>query len=237
MGNGSILPPDIAAQMKNKSTRPSGGIGSGAKENVASARARELAMNPDAALKEETAEVEAPVEETPDLKVCPNLRCKKDLKDEWNFCASCGEDLVREGSAKRLGITWTEDDLHSYIFRGYVMRDVTVLGKHKITIKSSQPQDLNEIDNYIMNGTWAKNPDGTQRNVSDFYLRQINALCQTASAVQKLDGNSLGATLEDRIKYLNERGSAFVDMLSTRVVLFNRALTEHLKRSDTLSGS
>lgn len=234
-GSGSVLPPDIREKMKGGS-RTGGGIGSAAPENVTSARAREVAMNPDAVNDaiEEAASAAAAEEVKPELKVCP--RCRKDLKDEWNFCSGCGEDLVREGPAKKLGIVWKETDLHDYIFKGYVVRDLMVLGKHKVTVKSSQPQDLAEIDDYIMNGDWAKNPDKTARNISDFYLRQINALCQTASSVQKFDGELIGQRLADRVKWFDERGSAFVDLVSTRVVLFNRALTDYLKKADSLSG-
>jgi hypothetical protein len=239
MSNGSILPPDIQAKMKATANRGSGGVGGGARENETTARQRDLAMNPGARAGKEEEEVAeaAPEEEKIDLKVCPNVRCRKDLLAEWSFCATCGEDLVREGPGKRLGITWKEEDLHDYIFRGYVIRDVKVLGTHKVTMKSSQPQDLHEIDDYIMNGAWSKGADGSEKKVSDFYIRQVNALCQTAACIQKFDGESIGSTLVDRIKYLNERGSAFVDMLSSRVVLFNRALTEYLKRSDSLLGS
>ncbi|MFQ5352667.1 MAG: hypothetical protein ACE5D3_06305, partial [Candidatus Binatia bacterium] len=175
--------------------------------------------------------------EREEFKACPNHGCRSDLKDEWNYCAACGHDLLRGGPAKKIGIQFTEEDMHSYLFRGYVVCDLKILGKHKITVKSSQPKDLREIDDHIMNGDWAKNADGEERKISDFYLRQMNALCVTASAVIKVDGESIGDTLAKRLAWMDERGSAFVDLVSQRVSLFNQALTEFLKNEDAVLGS
>jgi hypothetical protein len=88
-----------------------------------------------------------------------------------------------------------------------------------------------------MNGDWGKKDDGSERRVSDFYLRQMNALCVTASAVTKVDGESIGDSLEKRLAWMNERGSSFVDIVSQRVTLFNQALTEFLRSEDSILGS
>jgi len=238
MSNGSVLPPDIKNQLEASArARRTGGIGAAVPENAAAARAREVAMNPDGAMDEVVAAPKPVVEEKKELTTCPNGRCAKPLQSEWSFCAHCGTDLLRAGAAAKLGIEFTEQDVHDYLFRGYVVRDLKILGNHKITVKSSQPLDADAIDRYLMNGDWAKNNDGTERKISEFYLRQINSLCVTATAVIKFDGASIGDTLEDRIKWLNERGSAVVDMMNSRVVLFNRALTEFLEKADTISGS
>jgi hypothetical protein len=62
-------------------------------------------------------------------------------------------------------------------------------------------------------------------------------MCITAMAIQKIDGTSIGEDLISRVAWLEERGSAFVDILATRVTLFNRAITEYLRKEDALSGS
>lgn len=237
--SGSTLPPDIREQIERQSARKQGhtGIGGAAHENQVSSQRRSAAVNPDAVAEDTERKATPAPDAEPELKTCPNTRCRKDLLDEWSFCAKCGTDLMRGGPAAALGIVWTEDDVSDYLFKGFVVRDLKILGKHKITIKSSQPQDMDEIDDYLMNGDWIKAKDGSQRNVSDLYLRQMNSLCIAASCISKFDGESIGATLAARVKYLRERGAALVDMFSGRVQLFNRALTEHLKKEDTFLGS
>ena len=194
--------------------------------------------NPIAASKETAAvaplAADSADEETP---VCTNSGCRIDVLPEWNFCPKCNADLLRGGPAKKLGVEYTEDDLSDYLFKGYIVKQIKVLGKHTATLKSQQPKELEAIDNYIMNGDWGKSEDGTDRKVSEFYMRQMNAMCMTASALVKVDGESIGATLPDRMKWLQERGTNFVDILSSRVVLFNKSLAEYLKKEDTILGS
>lgn len=235
MSNGSMLPPDIQEQVARKKSRV-GGVGAAAHENVDSARKREVAMGVPPEPSEPT---EPEVAEDPDenLLVCPNERCLTTLKDEWDFCAKCGRDLVREGAAKRLGLSFSDEDVQDYIFKGYIVRDLKVLGNHTATAKTSQPTDLHEVDQYIMEGKWAKNEDGSERKVSDFYMRQVNSLAFTAASIQKFDGESIGKTFEERMAWLMARGSALADMLSTRVVWFNQAVTKFLESKDALPGS
>jgi hypothetical protein len=235
-GSGSMLPPDVRSQMERSTqARRTGGIGSAVHENAAAAAAREQVVNGGAPVTDAPAGVEE--ESAVELEICPNLRCAIKLEDDWNYCSRCGANLTRGGAAKRLGITWTDDHIQEYIFKGCVVHDLPVLGKHKITVKSSQPTDMNEIDAFMVNGDWQKNPDGSKRAVSEFYVRQMNSVCITAAAIIKFDGASIGDTLADRVKYLMARGSALVDLLNGRVLMFNRALTEHLERADAFLGS
>lgn len=232
---GSMLPPDVQEQMKRSATpqRGAGGIGAAAPENDRSARARAHAIDPD---HKEPAEAAKPVvSDDGELKACP--RCRTELKVEWNFCMRCGADLIRGGAAKYLGITFTEEDVHDYLFRGYITREVAVFGKFKVTLKSSQPTDIDEIDRYVMTGPWRKGEKGVTREVSNFYLEQINTLCMTAACAQKFNGESMGATLEQRMEWLMARGSALVDQMGQKAILFNRAITDHLKAADTVLGS
>lgn len=239
MGNES-LPPDIRAQVERQSARTKQGhtgIGGGAQENQIASQRRNAAVNPDALTEEVAPEPAKKAAEKADIVICPNNRCRTDLKDEWNFCAKCGADLMRGGLEKMLGIEWTEKDISDYLFKGYVVRDLKFLGKHTITVKSAQPQDMDQIDDYLLNGDWKKDAKGKSREVSQYYLQQMNSLCATASCLLKFDGDSIGDTMAERVQYLRERGAALVDMASTRVQLFNQALTEHLKKEDTFLGS
>jgi hypothetical protein len=242
MANGSILPPDIRAEMEKKKAPGGtavspGGIGGRARANAATAHQREVAMG---RAPEDDDAPEKPAPEQPEEKEehrCPNPRCSIKAEPGWFFCPNCGTDLVAEGASKRLGIELTDADVQDYLFKGYIVRDIKILGKHTATLRSSQAKDLKAIDNYIINGDWGKDEKGQEKQLSDFLLRQMNALCLTAMAVQKIDGQSIGETLKDRVAWMEERGSAFVDILAQRVTLFNRAITEYLKREDSLLGS
>lgn len=230
--SGSVMPPDIREQMKNAQPRRGGGIGAAAPENNASARARDAVAEPES---ESPVAAAAEKDDADDLKEC--TRCRTKLDPAWNFCGKCGADLIRGGAAKYLGISFSEDDVHDYLFRGYVIRDVSVFGKFKATLKSSQPSDIKEIDEYVMDGAWRKDKDGKERQISNFFLEQVNTLCMTAACVQKFNGESIGNTLADRMKWMFERGSALVDQLGQKSILFNRAITDHLKKADTVLGS
>lgn len=230
--SGSAMPPDIREQMKNAQPRRGGGIGAAAPENNASARARDVATDSEP---EPPTVKEVEKDDADELKAC--TRCQIKLDPKWNFCAKCGADLIRGGAAKHLNISFTEDDVHDYLFKGYVIRDVSVFGKFKATLKSSQPSDIKEIDEYVMEGAWRKDKDGNERQISNFFLEQVNTLCMTAACVQKFNGESIGSTLADRMKWMFERGSALVDHLSQKAILFNRAITDHLKKADTVLGS
>lgn len=214
-----------------------GGIGGRSPENAATAHQRNVAMGREE--EEEEIVTSSPKEEVEKDKVttCPNTLCNNKLESSWKFCPRCGDDVGADGAAGKIGIKLDESDLQDYLFKGYVVRDLKILGKHTMTTRSSQAKDLKEIDDHIINGDWQKDEKGAERQVSDFMLRQMNALCLTAMAVQKIDGKSIGEDLETRVAWLEERGSAFVDMLATRVTLFNRAITEYLKKEDALLGS
>jgi len=227
----SNLPPDIQEQLEKQRPRPQvpapAGIGSSAPENARRSAKAEPASSP------------APVEEAPaeDLS-CKSTFCNAEVPRESGYCGKCGFDQLRGGIEKKLGIdAFGEDDVQDYIFRGYVVRDLKVLGKYLVTLRSSQAKDLQEIDAFIMNGDWSKSKDGKDKQVSEFFLRQMNSMALVAMAVQKMDGKSLGETLNDRIAWLMERGSGFVDILSAKVSLFNQALSDHLRKEDSLSGS
>jgi hypothetical protein len=239
--DGSGLPQDIREQMENQKPpgvpQSPGGIGGRAKGNAATAYQRNVAMGQkDDTDEPVTAEADVPeAEET--NPICPNSICNAKTAGGDNFCARCGTDLITGGAERKLGIKLTEEDLQDYIFKGYVVRDLKVLGKHKITVRSSQASDLGKIDDFIVNGEWSKDKEGNERQVSDFMLRQMNAMCLAAMAIQKFDGTSLGESLGERVAWLEEKGSALVDMFATRVTLYNRAITEYLKKEDSLLGS
>lgn len=233
MSNGSLVPPDIQEQLDKQRARtpvpPPGGIGSAAPENNGRRASR---------TEPEPVPSTTPQEADKEDLTCKSTFCRATVASEAAYCSKCGFDQLRGGLTKKLGIDpFTEEDVQDYVFRGYVVRDIKVIGKHSVTLRSSQARDLKEIDSFIMNGEWTKTTDGKDKQVSEFFLRQMNAMSLTAMSIQKVDGQSIGATLVERVKWLEERGSAFVDLLAQKVSMFNQALTEHLRKEDTLSGS
>ena len=243
MANGSILPPDIREEVKKQQPKAGhqvspGGIGGRARGNAATAHQREVALGRhEEDLEEPAVQEEASDVHTEESKKCASATCTAELEPQWEYCPRCGADQIRGGAAKKLGIEFSEEDIQDYLFKGYVIRDIKILGKHTATMRSSQAKDLGEIDEVIMNGKWMKTKEGKDKQISDFYLRQMNAMALTAIAVRKVGGQSIGETLEERMDWLQERGSAFVDILAQKVTLFNRALTEYLKEEDSVLGS
>lgn len=228
------LPSDIRTQIEQQRRRAGGGIGGKAGENSTSASARASAMGvtPTKESEEDTTSAEASDNSDSDKRLCQ--RCDTPAPKAWSYCATCGFDIVRtEDPGKKLGITFSDEDVEDYIFKGFVLREITILGTHKVLLKSSQPKDLKFIDDFLINGDYISK----DKKVSDFFLKQLNSITLTASAIQKVDGGSIGKDLKDRVAWLEERGSALVDMLSQRVVWFNQALTRFLEEKNTLPGS
>lgn len=236
MSGGSMIPPDIRSQLEAQQAdrnKPHRGIGGGAKENAAESTARARAMG-DALPTPDEEKSDAKVEEksTPVLTKCPNDKCRTDLLDEWNFCAKCGRDLVMtKEPTKFLGIEpFTEADVEDYLFKGFIVRELPMLGTHRLRVKTSQPKDMKDVDGFFTAGEYKDKPIG-----SELY-RNLFGMATAAACVFAIDGQEIGKDLKDRMKWLEEKGAAFVDMAIQRVVIFNRAFTTFLEAKNTLSG-
>jgi hypothetical protein len=224
--SGSLLPPDLRRQAES---RPHRGIGGAAHENAAQAAARAQAFGePPPAKAGEKSDVE---DKDAKLTACPG--CRATLDDEWNFCAKCGRDLVSDRDpVKWLGIKpFTTEDVEEWLFRGYIVRDLPILGEHKIRTKSSQPKDLKEVDAYFLNGEYK------DKALSQDLYKQLHTMATVAASVFSLDDKPIGDKLGDKMAWLEEKGSAFVDMVTYRVALFNRAWTGYVEAKNRLSGS
>lgn len=208
----SILPPDLREKVP---TRSAGGIGGAAMENKATAAQRAAIVDP---------EPESPKPEA----------SEEDAKEKEREDAA--DKLIGEAREK-LGVTFEEKDLEDYMFRGFVTREVPVLGRYKILVKSQQSKDHGEIDELMMTGDWAKDGEDKDRRVSDFYMTNFNAMCIAASCILKFDGESIGESLKERVAWMNEKGAALIDLLVRKTALFNNAVAAYLQKRDTLQGS
>ena len=231
---GSLLPPDLRKQVEaREASRPGQhrGIGGAARENAGQAAARAQAFGE--AASEGPVEEKAEAEKTkePKLEQCPG--CRAVLESEWNFCGKCGRDLVAERDpVKWLGIAaFTDEDVQDFLFRGYIVRDLPILGKHKIRAKSSQPKDLKDVDAYFVNGEYK------DKALSQDLYKQLHTMASVATSVFSLDDKTIGEKLSEKMTWLEERGSAFVDMITYRVALFNRAWTRYLEDQNRIMGS
>lgn len=235
---GSMLPPDLREKASQSRGAP-GGIGGRAHENKEAAASRATAMGIAPEPESSEAAEEAP-EIHPEVEATVCSRCKYEVQKEWEFCSACGKEMGRQGPAKTLGIEFGEQDVEDYLFKGFITRPLKFMGSHTITVRSSMASDLKHIDNYLMNGAWRKPKDkekASNHDISEGLLRHLNQLCVTAANLLMIDGTSLGETIEARVAYLSEKGSAFVDMATNRVVLFNQAVTRFLEAKNSISGS
>lgn len=213
------LPPDLRKQ---------GGVGVAARENRASAVARAAATGAPIEAEDVKEQAESVAEKEADVKipVCP--RCQKKCPEDYNFCANCGRDLGTD-PIKLLGIEFTDDDLDEYIFRGFLVKTVKVIGKD-LVVRSSLAQDHRDLSDYLMTH-WSD-----KELTSDFW-ENLKGSAAISCGVVSFDGKSIGDDLHDRVDWMMKRGAAFHDMISKKVVLFNRAVTEWLNKKNTFLAS
>jgi hypothetical protein len=230
-----MLPPDLRGRLESPSAvrPPHRGIGGAAAENATHAAARARALG-DPAPAPAGAEAEASAAETK-APALPGscASCRRPLESEWNFCAKCGRDLVIDRDpVKWLGIApFCDDDVQDYLFKGCIVRDLPILGTHKLRAKSSQPKDLKEVDTYFVNGEYK------DKALSGELYKQLHTMATVATSVFSLDDKSVGKELKERMAWLEEQGSAFVDMITLRVAGFNRAWTKYLEAQNPILGS
>jgi hypothetical protein len=228
--NGSLLPPDLRKQAE---ARPAAhrGVGGAARENAAQSAARAQGFGEAYAGEPAKEKAEDEQKQEAKLEQCPG--CRIALSDEWNFCAKCGRDLVGDRDpVKWLGIKpFVTEDVEEWLFKGYIVRDLPIVGEHKIRVKSSQPKDLKEVDAYFLNGEYKDKP------LSQDLYKQLHTMATVAASVSSLDDKSIGDKLGERMAWLEERGSAFVDMVTYRVAVFNRAWTRYVEAKNRLMGS
>jgi hypothetical protein len=90
-------------------------------------------------------------------------------------------------------------------------------------VKSSQPKDLKEVDAYFVNGEYK------DKALSQDLYKQLHTMASVAASLFSLDDKTVGEKLSEKMTWLEERGSAFVDMITYRVAVFNRAWTRYLE--------
>jgi hypothetical protein len=210
------LPPDL---------RGRGGIGGGARENRASAISRDAALsNPP--VEEHLSEKAPPEPETDVEHKC--TRCSTISSEEANFCHKCGKDLLLD-PMKKLGIEFTEEDLDQYLFKGYLVKEVKVVGR-SLMVRSSLPDDHKQITAYLMD-EWNNKP------VTQDFWENLRGAASISLCIVSFDGKEIGENVSERVDWMLKIGSALHDMITNKVVLFNRAITEWLSKKDTFLAS
>jgi hypothetical protein len=228
----SFLPPDLRRQLADKeAARAHRGIGGAAKENAHEAAARAQAMGaapaePPAADRREPAAAAAA---TAPPATGPCAGCRAPLDTEWNFCPKCGRDLVADSDpVKWLGIEpFVDADMEEWLFRGYLVRDLPVLGTHTIRVKTSQPTDAKVVDKYFLKGEYKDEP------ISQELFQKLYKMASAAVSLFSFDGKPIGEKLEERMIFLEGKGSPFADMVTHRVALLNRAWTAFFNSKDS----
>ncbi len=231
MSGGSLLPPDLRKQVESRAPSAHRGIGGAARENAEQAEARARAMGDPAPAPAAAGAATEEAKDEPKLDVCPGCRAK--LDSEWNFCGKCGRDLLSDRDPVTwLGITpFSDDDVEHYLFKGHIVRDLPILGRHKLRVKSSQPKDLKDVDQFFVQGEYK------DKALSQELYRQLHTMASVATSIFSLDGVAIGGeTLKEKMAWLEERGSALVDMITYRVAVFNRAFTKYLEDKNRVLG-
>lgn len=211
------LPPDLR----------SSGIGGGARENRRSAAAHSAAMAASHSRpteNEKADQAEAETTKTKDVEKSKCDRCSREVTEDDNFCGRCGADLLND-PAKRLGITFVPEDFDEYLFRGFLAKEVKVVGKSMV-IRSSVAQDHKKISDYLMEN-WSEKP------VAPDFWDNLRGTAAISMALMSFDGHPIPDDVKESVDWLMQRGSALHDMITQRVVLFNRAVTAWLREKDT----
>jgi len=211
------LPPDL---------RGRGGVGGGARENRSAAISRGAALAGPVAEKD-SGETSAP-EESAEALEHKCTRCSTVSSEEANFCHKCGKDLLLD-PMKKLGIEFTEEDLDQYLFKGYLVKEVKVVGR-SLMVRSSLPDDHKQITAYLMD-EWNNKP------VTQDFWENLRGAASISLCIVSFDGKEIGENVSERVDWMLKIGSALHDMVTQKVVLFNRAITEWLSKKDTFLAS
>lgn len=173
---------------------------------------------------------EATVREEPQkVELTECKRCGHKADNEANYCPKCGDDLGRRTAKEMLGIELTNEDLDEYIFKGFLLKTVKCLGKN-MTMRSSLADDHRKINDFLMK-EWG------EKQVTQEFWENLKGTAAIALAIEAFDGKPIGDSVKDRVAWLLERGSAMTDLVTTKVVLYNRALTDWIQDKDLFLAS
>ena len=84
--------------------------------------------------------------------------CGAELVKDAYYCHKCGGQIPDVSMEKILGIELTDDDIESYIFRGFVEKDIEINPKLKVTIKTLTQKELAETSLEADEALRMKNP-------------------------------------------------------------------------------
>lgn len=133
-----------------------------------------------------------------------------------------------------LEVKLTADDIRQYIFKGRLIKDVTVVAAEdvslKVTLQTNTPADMNEIDERV--ASFRDKGKFTPDGLSNEY-----ALWVLAYGWVKAEGRSLGATPEERYKNISQMGGELVNQVRDAWNGLNFLLRFKLKEKSLLKKS
>lgn len=167
-------------------------------------------------------------DEAKNQNASPCTICGGDVTDKYVFCPTCGTELNRKALAKALRIELTEEDLSEYLFKGYLVKEIPLVGDKKALFKTLLPSEAEEVDNALLSKFGDKSV--TNSLYSNVYSTHI-----LSYGWIKFDDNSLGETPEQRLKHIREHtGGHLVDIASKKWNMFNRAVSAMLEDPDII---
>ena len=158
---------------------------------------------------------------------CP--RCGAVAESEHNYCHKCGDDLGRRTPQQMLGIELVPEDLDEYIFKGSLTKAMTCVGKN-LTLRSSRAGDHKRINDFLMK-------DWGDKNVTQDFWDNLKVTAAISLAIVSFDEKAIGTNVQERVDWFLKCGSALTDILTNKVVTYNRAITDWLQDKDLFLGS
>ena len=155
-----------------------------------------------------------------------NKKSKKDVdtpKEKVQVLNEEKEQPKLRTAQERLGIEITDDDVDDYIWKGYIEKNIVIIpNKLSVTMRSLRQSDIDIINAKIEEAYTAKTMGIGIKRGQD----ALNSKLLLASSILKQNGESTGASLEDRIEYVNGLGEWILTYMIEKYNLMNLAINE-----------
>lgn len=239
------LPPEIRAKMLNRKTinhpgsfvkpdipetqKTEYGVGGKAPENKKQTKSAEIAKTKDEEKQTTSTKEKTEFESINDLATLGE-KCLSAVKYQKLL------DLINEKDdvAGQLGISFDDDDLSVLLFKGEVEKDVDIFKNGKLIVKfKSLTQGEREQVEKLKSQAIRKDDDEV---LTRFGQDKFLAKRYLASSIVSVNGEKVGTTIEEKLKYLSSQSDWTYNYILTAYNLFVLAVGE-IFRADTLKKS
>ena len=191
-------------------------------------RAREFAPGLSPRQPKEDQGPEEKTEETSEKELLTCPACEEALHEADIYCRKCGIELGRKDVIKALGIEFTEEDISSYLFKGYLVKEIEIIKGKMATFKTLTAEEGQKVEEEVM--AHFREKDATNNQWAN-----IHAILHLSYGWYKFDDVPIvedAAKRKDHI--LKAMGVHLVDMAAKKYNLFNRAVAAMLEDPEVL---